>query len=126
GYGLTRVHKLKLILGARAKASLRRIGENLPEREARQAASETAEFPPITSRKSSAVTEHRDEERNQFETSTQHDPPTTNSRPLTASAGGSEASALGEISQRVLWLATSIIDAANRGRPNPDGVKVGG
>jgi len=63
------------------------------------------------------------DEEHQFETSTQQSPPTTNSRPLTASSGDS---ALREISQRVLWLATSMIDAANRGRPSTDGVKVGG
>lgn len=33
---------------------------------------------------------------------------------------------LREIAQRVLWLSTSIVDAANRGRPNDTGVKVGG
>ncbi|MGY2873629.1 pyruvate dehydrogenase E1 component [Marmoricola sp. URHA0025 HA25] len=33
---------------------------------------------------------------------------------------------LREISQRVLWLSTAIVDAANRGRPNSTGVKVGG
>ena len=33
---------------------------------------------------------------------------------------------LREISRRVLWLATSIVDAANAGRPNDSGVKVGG
>jgi pyruvate dehydrogenase E1 component len=33
---------------------------------------------------------------------------------------------LRQISQRVLWLATAIVDAANRGRPNDTGVKVGG
>ncbi|MFT4294902.1 MAG: pyruvate dehydrogenase [Micropruina sp.] len=69
------------------------------------------------------MADHRDEELGQFETSTQLDPPTANSRPLTASSG---ESALSEISQRVLWLATAMIDAANRGRRNPDGVKVGG
>src|SRR3954465_14547045 len=31
-----------------------------------------------------------------------------------------------EIEQRVLWLATSIVDHANRVRPNPSGLKVGG
>lgn len=62
-------------------------------------------------------------EEDQFETSVQADPPTTNSRPLTASSG---THSLKEISQRVLWTATAMIDAANRGRPNPDGVKVGG
>src|SRR5438552_15082047 len=33
---------------------------------------------------------------------------------------------LREVSQRVLWLSTAIVDAANRGRPNASGVKVGG
>jgi pyruvate dehydrogenase E1 component len=33
---------------------------------------------------------------------------------------------LEEIEQRVLWLATAIIDHANRVRPNPTGLKVGG
>ncbi|HET7530980.1 MAG TPA: transketolase C-terminal domain-containing protein [Mycobacteriales bacterium] len=33
---------------------------------------------------------------------------------------------LAEIERRVLWLSTRIVDAANRERPNPDGVKVGG
>lgn len=33
---------------------------------------------------------------------------------------------LREVSRRVLWLATSIVDAANAGRPNHSGVKVGG
>lgn len=61
----------------------------------------------------------------QFETGTQVDPPSVNSRPL--SAGVSlDGSVLDEIAQRVLWLSTSIIDAANRGRANEDGVKVGG
>ncbi len=69
------------------------------------------------------MTDHRDDELGQFETSTQLNPPSANSRPLTASSG---ESALSEISQRVLWLATAMIDAANRGRHNPDGVKVGG
>src|SRR5690625_1650297 len=59
----------------------------------------------------------------QFENSTQVDPPRRNSRPLAASLN---TTVLDEISQRVLWLATAMIDAANRGRENPDGVKVGG
>ena len=37
-----------------------------------------------------------------------------------------EATTLREISQRVLWLSAAIVDAANRGRPNTRGVKVGG
>ncbi|WP_282072551.1 transketolase-like TK C-terminal-containing protein [Janibacter hoylei] len=35
-------------------------------------------------------------------------------------------STLREISQRVRWLATAIVDHANRRRPNPNGLKVGG
>ena len=34
--------------------------------------------------------------------------------------------ALAEIERRVLWLATSIVHHANRVRPNPSGLKVGG
>ncbi|BBC38489.1 Pyruvate dehydrogenase E1 component [Streptomyces graminofaciens] len=33
---------------------------------------------------------------------------------------------LGNIERRVLWLSTAIIDHANRVRPNPSGLKVGG
>src|SRR6202042_2603602 len=36
------------------------------------------------------------------------------------------ASALGEIEREVLWLSTAIVDHANRVRPNPGGMKVGG
>jgi pyruvate dehydrogenase E1 component len=42
-----------------------------------------------------------------------------------AAAGGDPA-VLGEIQQRVLWLATRIVDAANHDRDTGDGVKVGG
>ena len=34
--------------------------------------------------------------------------------------------ALRAVEERVLWLATAIVDHANRVRPNPDGLKVGG
>lgn len=37
-----------------------------------------------------------------------------------------EEAMLRAISQRVLWLSAAIVDAANRGRPNTSGVKVGG
>ena len=37
-----------------------------------------------------------------------------------------DAAALKAVEQRVLWLATSIVHAANAGRPNTSGVKVGG
>jgi pyruvate dehydrogenase E1 component len=42
------------------------------------------------------------------------------------STRAAEFAALREIEQRVLWLATSIVHHANRVRPNPDGLKVGG
>jgi pyruvate dehydrogenase E1 component len=37
-----------------------------------------------------------------------------------------DTAALREIEQRVLWLATAVVDHANRVRPNPTGLKVGG
>ena len=37
-----------------------------------------------------------------------------------------DAVLLREVADRVLWIATSIVDAANRGRPNESGIKVGG
>ncbi|GAA4752606.1 pyruvate dehydrogenase [Nocardioides endophyticus] len=40
--------------------------------------------------------------------------------------GADQTEVLREIAQRVRWLATAIVDAANRGRPNETGVKVGG
>jgi len=44
-----------------------------------------------------------------------------------ASADGpADLRLLEEVSQRVRWLATAIVDAANSGRPNASGVKVGG
>jgi len=33
---------------------------------------------------------------------------------------------LREVAQRVLWLSAAIVDAANAGRPNETGIKVGG
>src|SRR3954447_22084357 len=46
---------------------------------------------------------------------------------LTAAQPGSTTDqVLREIEQRVLWLATAIVDHANRVRPNPTGLKVGG
>ncbi|EGD41422.1 pyruvate dehydrogenase E1 component [Nocardioidaceae bacterium Broad-1] len=45
----------------------------------------------------------------------------------TVPAGSPETiAALRDVAQRVRWLATAIVDAANRGRPNRSGVKVGG
>jgi pyruvate dehydrogenase E1 component len=37
-----------------------------------------------------------------------------------------DADTLSQVEQRVLWLSTAIVDHANRGRPNPSGLKVGG
>lgn len=65
------------------------------------------------------------DDEHQYETSVQSDPPSVNSRPLTASSSP-QAPVLDEIAQRVLWLATAMIDAANRGRSTGDGIKVGG
>jgi pyruvate dehydrogenase E1 component len=44
----------------------------------------------------------------------------------TASGVHDELAVLREIERRVLWLATSIVDSANRVRQNPAGLKVGG
>ena len=41
-------------------------------------------------------------------------------------AAGFEQPVLEALERRVLWLATAIVDAANHGRPNPSGIKVGG
>src|ERR1700751_4114347 len=41
-------------------------------------------------------------------------------------AAGGDPAVLAEIQQRVLWLATRIVDAANHDRDTGDGVKVGG
>ncbi|MDH2424893.1 pyruvate dehydrogenase [Sphaerisporangium sp. TRM90804] len=48
-------------------------------------------------------------------------------RPATAGAAPvAELEVLREIERRVLWLSTAMIDHANRVRPNPTGLKVGG
>ncbi|GAA3042147.1 pyruvate dehydrogenase [Pseudonocardia yunnanensis] len=41
-------------------------------------------------------------------------------------SGADPSEVLREIEQRVLWLATAIVHHANRVRPNPSGLKVGG
>ncbi|MDQ4113727.1 MAG: pyruvate dehydrogenase [Actinomycetota bacterium] len=45
---------------------------------------------------------------------------------LNIQAPTTDTAVLDEISRKVLWLSTSIVDSANRGRPNASGVKVGG
>jgi len=53
--------------------------------------------------------------------------PAAEGGPTVAAAPGEEHDeALRQVEQRVLWLATAIVDAANRLRPNPTGLKVGG
>src|SRR4051794_33998168 len=47
-------------------------------------------------------------------------------RVVTESNPASDEGVLQEIERRVLWLATSIVHAANVRRPNASGVKVGG
>src|SRR4051812_39388877 len=44
----------------------------------------------------------------------------------TTAARGEELAVLERIEERVLWLSTAVIDHANRVRPNPSGLKVGG
>src|SRR4051812_39714794 len=43
-----------------------------------------------------------------------------------ADTGTGHDEALRLVEQRLLWLATAIVDSANRVRPNPTGLKVGG
>lgn len=54
-----------------------------------------------------------------------HGDPTMNDRPLSA-ASSLDDDVLDSIAQRVLWTATAVVDAANRGRENSSGLKVGG
>jgi len=41
-------------------------------------------------------------------------------------AGAYDEAVLRQVAQRVLWLSAAIVDAANSGRPNESGIKVGG
>ena len=50
--------------------------------------------------------------------------PSHDTRPTLATVDA--AAALRQIEQRVLWLSTAMIHHANRIRPNPTGLKVGG
>ncbi|MDD7968664.1 transketolase-like TK C-terminal-containing protein [Actinomycetospora lemnae] len=52
----------------------------------------------------------------------------TSTRPAPAPIAdpGPEREALQAVEDRVLWLSTAIVDHANRVRPNPSGLKVGG
>lgn len=46
--------------------------------------------------------------------------------PVTDEPTGTGLDTLREVERRVLWLSTAIVDHANRVRPNPTGLKVGG
>jgi pyruvate dehydrogenase E1 component len=50
---------------------------------------------------------------------------TTLTTPVALDRASSKA-VLRQIARKVLWLSTAIVDAANHGRENPDGLKVGG
>src|SRR4051794_32428073 len=50
----------------------------------------------------------------------------TRRHPMSLAAASTTDRALRQIEERVLWLATAIVDHANRVRPNPTGLKVGG
>lgn len=50
----------------------------------------------------------------------------TSTVPATSRSETGRLGVLGEVERRVLWLSTAIIDHANRVRPNPTGLKVGG
>ncbi|GAA0708370.1 hypothetical protein GCM10010199_03190 [Dactylosporangium roseum] len=52
--------------------------------------------------------------------------PATPAQRLPQGVAGVDVAVLREVAKRVLWLSTAIVDSANRGRPNPTGVKVGG
>jgi pyruvate dehydrogenase E1 component len=54
------------------------------------------------------------------------EPDTVAAGTATAGTVAADTAVLEEIQQRVLWLATRIIDAANHDRHIGDGVKVGG
>ena len=45
---------------------------------------------------------------------------------VVASSGAYDEAVLREVAQRVLWLSAAVVDAANAGRPNETGIKVGG
>src|SRR3954452_8228810 len=52
--------------------------------------------------------------------------PTVSTPTLSAHDAVEDYEVLRDIENRILWLSTAIIDHANRVRPNPSGVKVGG
>lgn len=51
---------------------------------------------------------------------------TPDNRTGRSAAAGVDIGLLEQVAQRVRWLSTAIVDAANSGRPNSSGVKVGG
>src|SRR5919206_56086 len=48
------------------------------------------------------------------------------SAPTPSTGTGVDLAVLREVEDRILWLSTAIVDHANRVRPNPGGLKVGG
>ena len=53
-------------------------------------------------------------------------PASLSTPPTDRPVSGERVDPLTEIEQRVLWLSTAIVHHANRVRPNPSGLKVGG
>ncbi|MFC5677906.1 transketolase-like TK C-terminal-containing protein [Aeromicrobium endophyticum] len=50
----------------------------------------------------------------------------TQTSPSNASGESTDTDLLRQVAERARWISTAIVDAANRGRPNESGVKVGG
>ena len=53
-------------------------------------------------------------------------PPPSDTAPASTTSPHVSSAALSQVEQRVLWLSTAMIHHANRVRPNPTGMKVGG
>ncbi|MGB3762427.1 MAG: 1-deoxy-D-xylulose-5-phosphate synthase N-terminal domain-containing protein, partial [Ornithinimicrobium sp.] len=55
-----------------------------------------------------------------------HGTPSTAPTPSASTTRDVDVELLQQVAQRVRWLSTAIVEAANNGRPNSSGVKVGG
>ncbi|QYB07933.1 pyruvate dehydrogenase [Rhodococcus sp. USK10] len=87
--------------------------------------------PPARHRRSASLTNWAEEDRIRCQELTGKDDTMNDARTIDAHTNelaprSITPEALVEIEQRVLWLATSMIHHANRIRPNPTGLKVGG
>ena len=87
--------------------------------------------PPARHRRSASLTNWAEEDRIRCQEltgkdETMNDARTIDDHPAQLSPRATTPEALVEIEKRVLWLATSMIHHANRVRPNPTGLKVGG